>query len=83
VLVPQDPNFWSRSIVENFRLGSPYVTFKQIVRACQISSADEFISKIPEKYQTILCEFAANFSGGERQRLAIARAIITDPLILI
>lgn len=83
VLVPQDAHFWSRSIVENFRLGSPYVTFEQIVRACQIAGADEFISKLPEKYQTILGEFGANISGGQRQRLAIARAIVTDPPILI
>ncbi len=83
VLVPQDAHFWSRSIVENFRLGAPYVTFEQIVRACQIASADEFISKLPEKYQTVLGEFGANISGGQRQRLAIARAIITDPPILI
>jgi ATP-binding cassette, subfamily C, bacterial len=83
VLVPQDAHFWSRSIVENFRLGAPYVTFEEIVRACQISGADEFISKLPEKYQTILGEFGANISGGQRQRLAIARAIITEPPILI
>ncbi|MBD2568268.1 peptidase domain-containing ABC transporter [Anabaena lutea] len=83
VLVPQDAHFWSRSIVENFRLGAPYVTFEQIVRVCQISGADEFISKLPEKYQTILGEFGANISGGQRQRLAIARAIVTDPPILI
>ncbi|WP_016953577.1 peptidase domain-containing ABC transporter [Anabaena sp. PCC 7108] len=83
VLVPQDAHFWSRSIVENFRLGAPYVTFEQIVKACQISGADEFISKLPETYQTILGEFGANISGGQRQRLAIARAIVTDPPILI
>lgn len=83
VLVPQDAHFWSRSIVENFRLGAPYVSFEQIVRACRIANADEFISKLPDKYQTILGEFGANISGGQRQRLAIARAIITEPPILI
>ncbi|BAY08379.1 peptidase domain-containing ABC transporter [Calothrix sp. NIES-2098] len=83
VLVPQDAHFWSRSIIENFRLGAPFVTFEQIVRACQIADADEFISKLPDKYQTILGEFGANISGGQRQRLAIARAIVTDPPILI
>ncbi|MBS9385245.1 MAG: peptidase domain-containing ABC transporter [Dolichospermum sp. BR01] len=83
VLVPQDAHFWNRSIVDNFRLGAPYVSFEQIVQACKISGADEFIGKLPETYQTILGEFGANISGGQRQRLAIARAIITDPPILI
>jgi ATP-binding cassette, subfamily C, bacterial len=83
VLVPQDAHFWNRSIVENFRLGAPYVSFEQIVQACKISGADEFINKLPETYQTILGEFGANISGGQKQRLAIARAIVTDPAILI
>jgi ATP-binding cassette subfamily C protein len=83
VLVPQDAHFWNRSIMENFRLGSPFVSFEQIVQACKIAGADEFISKLPETYQTILGEFGANISGGQRQRLAIARAIVTDPAILI
>jgi len=83
VLVPQEPHFWTRSILENFQLISPTVTFEKIVSACQITGADEFISKLPGKYQTVLSEFGVNLSTGQRQRLAVARAIVTDPPILI
>ncbi|MDZ8109664.1 MAG: peptidase domain-containing ABC transporter [Nostoc sp. DedQUE12a] len=83
ILIPQEPHFWSRSIIANFRLGAPHVTFEEIVRACQLTKADEFISQLPDKYQTVLGEFGASISGGQRQRLAIARAIVTDPPILI
>ena len=83
ILVPQEPHFWSRTIIENFRLGSPHVTFEQIVSACQIAEADDFITQLPDKYQTVLGEFGANISGGQRQRLAIARAIVSNPPILI
>ncbi|BAZ49605.1 ABC transporter ATP-binding protein [Nostoc sp. NIES-4103] len=83
VLVPQEPQFWSRSILDNFRFSYPHATFEEIVRACQIAGADEFIKELPDNYQTVLGEFGVNMSGGQKQRLALARAIVTDPPILI
>lgn len=83
VLVPQDAYFWSRSIVENFRLKDSCLPLEKIIDACQIADADEFISRLPDKYHTILGEFGANISGGQRQRLALARSIVTNPPILI
>jgi ABC-type bacteriocin/lantibiotic exporter with double-glycine peptidase domain len=83
VLVPQTPHFWSRSIVENFQFTNPEVAFEDIITACEIACADDFINDLPDKYHTVLGEFGANISGGQLQRLAIARSIATNPPILI
>jgi ATP-binding cassette subfamily C protein len=83
VLIPQEPHFWSRSILDNFRFSYPYLSFEEIVAACKLTGADEFIQQLPDGYQTILGEFGANISGGQKQKLAIARAIATNPSILI
>lgn len=83
ILVPQDTHFWSRSIINNFCFAVPQISFAEIVNACKIARADSFISELPEKYATILGEFGANISGGQKQRLAIARAIAAKPSILI
>ncbi len=83
VLVPQEPHFWSRSILENFRFSYCDISLEEIVKACQITGADDFISELPDKYQTVLGEFGANLSGGQKQRLALARSIASEPPILI
>jgi ATP-binding cassette subfamily C protein len=83
VLVPQDSFFLHRSIIDNFRLSVPNATIEEIIEACRVAGADEFICQFPQKYETILGVVGANISGGQKQRIAIARALLKNPPILI
>lgn len=82
-MVLQKNVLFSGTIKENIRWGKPDATDEEIVRACKLAQADEFISQFPDGYDTYIEQGGTNVSGGQRQRLCIARAIIADPKIII
>jgi len=82
-VVLQDNYFFQGTIRDNIRLAKKGASPEEIVRAAQMSGADEFVSALPKGYDTLLEENASNLSGGQKQRLAIARALLADPHVLI
>ncbi len=82
-IVMQDPFLFNASILDNISYGRPKASFEDIVRAARAAEAHEFILGKEEGYDTLVGESGSNLSGGEKQRLAIARAILNDPPILI
>lgn len=82
-LVLQDVFLFSGSVLENIRYGRLEATDEQVMEAAKLAEADAFIRLLPQGYQTQLSERAGNLSQGQRQLLAIARAILADPAILI
>jgi len=82
-LVPQDPILFHRTLIDNIRYGRPGATKKEIMEAAGLAHCDEFISSLPQGYQTYVGERGIKLSGGERQRVAIARAILKNAPILL
>jgi len=82
-LVPQDPFLFSRSIGENIRFGNPEASDEEVTAAAKSARAHDFIASLPDGYETKVLEGGVNLSVGQRQLIAIARAILTDPHVLI
>lgn len=81
--VPQEPMMFHRSIADNIAFGKPEANRKEVETAAKQACADEFIEKLPQKYETLVGERGVKLSGGQRQRIAIARAIIKGAPILV
>lgn len=82
-MVLQKNVLFSGTIKENLRWGDANATDEDIIHACQLAQADEFIQAFPDKYDTMLDQGGTNVSGGQKQRLCIARALLKKPKILI
>ena len=82
-IVLQDTHLFTGTVAENIRFGKLDATQQEIERAAKIANADSFIRRLPDGYQTMLTSDGANLSQGQRQLLAIARAAVADPPVLI
>ena len=82
-MVLQKNVLFSGTIKDNLRWGNPHATDEEMLEACKLAQADEFIQQFPDKYDTWIEQGGANVSGGQKQRLCIARALLKKPKILI
>jgi ATP-binding cassette subfamily B protein len=83
VLVEQGPFLFNATIAENIRYGRPDASREEIMRAARIASIDDFIRSLPDGYETQVGERGQALSAGERQRIALARALLRDPAVLV
>lgn len=82
-LVPQDPTLFSTSILDNIAFGYADASRNAVIAAARDAGAEKFIDALPDRYETILGERGTRLSGGQIQRLALARALLRNPLILL
>ncbi|NSW51327.1 MAG: ABC transporter ATP-binding protein [Anaerolineae bacterium] len=82
-VVLQDTFLFADTVMENIRYGRLDATDEEVIEAAKLANAHQFIHRLPDGYQTVLSERGANFSQGQRQLLAIARAVLANPSILI
>lgn len=82
-MVLQENRLFAGTIAENIRWGKKDATLEEIKHACKVAQIDEYIESLPDKYESRVEERGSNFSGGQKQRLAIARALVKKPKILI
>lgn len=82
-MVPQENRLFAGTIAENIRWGKKDASLEEIKHACKVAQIDEYIEGLPDKYDSRVEERGRNFSGGQKQRLAIARALVKRPKILI
>ena len=82
-VVLQKNVLFSGTILDNLRWGDKNATEEECIRACRLACADEFIERMPEKYHTYIEQGGSNVSGGQKQRLCIARALLKKPKILV